>query len=250
MKPEWMGEQPKQQYTDPLELMEDLCASFYSGKQERNKMDRFRDFRKVFYGSPEGKRVLYEILAWAGIYRPETPKVGDIDVNRVFEQIGRKKMGIDISRLLIQTDIQVPQVVIIPKSIQISGKVSHNLAPVQDARVSLAFGQSSSTTETATDGSFTTSVDIPLDLSLVGPHQLTTTIEPAEPLYAPLQIKRQVFTVNPLNIGLMLVAFFSLGLLVYNRVRAKVPSLQEEKVILQPQVREASAVPGGRSTIK
>ena len=153
-----------------------------------------------------------------------------------------KKMGIDISKLLIQPDIRVPQVVIIPKSIQISGKVSHNLAPVQDARVSLAFGRSSSTTETATDGSFTTSVDVPLDLSLVSPHQLTTTIEPVESWYAPLQIKRQVFTVNPLNIGLMLVAFFSLGLLVYNRVRAKVPSLQEEKVILQSQVREPSAV--------
>ncbi len=154
-----------------------------------------------------------------------------------------KSLTINIlTQIPIQADIQVPQVVIIPKSIQISGKVSHNLAPVQDARVSLAFRQSSSTTETATDGSFTTSVDVPLDLSLVSPHQLTTTIEPVESWYAPLQIKRQIFTVNPLNIGLMLVAFFSLGLLVYNRVRAKVPSPQEEKVILQPQVREPSAV--------
>jgi len=147
-----------------------------------------------------------------------------------------------LTQIPIQADVQVPQVVIIPKSIQISGKVSHNLAPVQDARVSLAFEQSSSKTETANDGSFTTSVDVPLDLSLVSPHQLTTTIEPVESLYAPLQIKRQIFTVNPLNIGLMLVAFFSLGLLVYNRVRAKVPSPQEEKVILQPQAREPSAV--------
>lgn len=100
MKPEWLNTKPKMEYNDPLELMEDLCASFYSGKSERNKMDRFRDFRRVFYGSPEGKRVLYEILAWAGIYRPETPKRGEIDVNRVFEQIGRKKMGIDILTVL------------------------------------------------------------------------------------------------------------------------------------------------------
>ena len=40
----------------------------------------------------------------------------------------------------------------------------------------------------------------------------------------------------------MLVAFFSLGLLVYNRVRTKVPEPQEEKVILQPQVREPTTV--------
>ncbi len=104
MTPEWLNIEPrdtsKKIYTDPLELMEDLCASFYSSASKRDKMDRFRDFRKVFYGSSEGKRVLYEILAWAGIYRPETPKVGDIDVNRVFEQIGRKKMGLDILTVL------------------------------------------------------------------------------------------------------------------------------------------------------
>ena len=178
---------------------------------------------------------------------PPQTSTGEHSLTVVVNPQGRysgatKKMGIDISRLPIQTDIQVPQVVIIPKPIQISGRVSHNLAPVQNARVSLTFGQSSATTETATDGSFTTSVDIPLDLSLVGPHQLTTTIEPAEPWYTPLQIKRQIFTVNPLNIGLMLVAFFSLGLLVYSRVRTRVPVPQEEKVILQPQVREPSAV--------
>lgn len=176
-----------------------------------------------------------------------------------------KKLGIDISRLSIQTDIQVPQFIIMLEPIQIRGKVSHNLAPVQDARVSLAFRQSSTTAKTATDGSFTatmrlprlsvptsvsanpffattTTVELPLDLSLVGPQQLTITIEPVEPWYAPFQIERWVFTVNPLNIGLMLVAFLSLGLLVYNQVRTRVPKIRKEKVIPQPQVRELPAV--------
>ncbi len=275
---------------------------------------------------------------------PPQTSTGKHDLTVVATPQGRysgasKKMSIDISRLPIQTDIRVPQLVIIPKPIQISGKVYHNLTPdhkllsysnqsssairyiytfhdnvdrtikvlldntqlveknifhqfcleiitppqtssdqhslkvvvtpqerysgtskrpvinisrippqagiltsVRDAQVNLDFERSSATTKTATDGSFTTSVDIPFDLSLVGPQQIITTIEPAEPWYAPLQLKRRVFIINPAHMGLMLVAFFSLGLLVYNRVRTKVPVPQGEEVILQPQVREPTTV--------
>ncbi|MFQ6122390.1 MAG: DUF4129 domain-containing protein [Dehalococcoidales bacterium] len=176
-----------------------------------------------------------------------------------------KSLSINILRLPIQTDAQVPQLIILPKLVQISGKVTYNFAPVQDARVSLALGQSLSTVKTATDGSFTadisllrlsvptsvsanpffattTTAELPFDLSLVGPRQLTLTIEPVEPWYAPLQIKRWVFTVNPLNIGLMLIASLSLGLLIYSQVRTRLPRRREEKVIPQPRVRELPAV--------
>lgn len=32
--------------------------------------DRYRDFRKVFMGSEEGKRTLKEILSWGRMFRP------------------------------------------------------------------------------------------------------------------------------------------------------------------------------------
>ena len=171
-----------------------------------------------------------------------------------------EEVSIDILRLPIQTYIRVPRLIVLPRPIQVSGKVLHDYFPVQDARVSLAFRKSSVTARTATDGSFTTAVrppqlsvstpvsanpffttattaGIPLDLSLVGLQELTATIEPAEPWYTPLQIKRLVFAVNPVNISLMLVAFFALGLLVYNQVRSRVPVAREEEFILQPQTK-------------
>jgi len=137
--------------------------------------------------------------------------------------------------------------------------VLHNYFPVQDARVSLASRKSSATAKTATDGSFTTAVrpprlsvttptsgnpffasattvELPLDLSLAGPQELTITIEPAEPWYAPLQIERQVFVINPANIGLMLIALLCLGVLLYNQVRSRVAIAQEE-LIPQPQMK-------------
>ena len=165
-----------------------------------------------------------------------------------------KRLSIYISRIPIQTDIQVPQLVILSQPIQVSGKVYHNLSPIQDAIVSLAFRQSSTTAKTTTDGSFTaavkppqlsiltttssnffyattTTITLPFDLSLVGPQEITANITPVEPWYAPLQIKRWIFTVNPLNIGLMLVVFLSFGLLVYNRVKTRPSALREEKLI-------------------
>ena len=171
-----------------------------------------------------------------------------------------KELSIDITRLPTQTDIQVPRLVILPRPIRVSGKVLHNYFPIQDARVSLAFRKSSATAKTATDGSFTTAVrpprlsvttptsgnpffasattvELPLDLSLVGPQELTVTVEPAEPWYAPLQIKRQVFVINPSNIGLMLIALLCLGALLYNQVRSRVTVAQEEEFIPQPQMK-------------
>ncbi len=152
-----------------------------------------------------------------------------------------KSLPINIE-IPIWAEIYVPRLITIPETIRISGKVYHGLGPTQDAWIKITFKDFSTTVKTATNGSFTTSLDVPLDLSLIGPQELTITIEPIEPWYAPLQIKKWVFTVNPLNTGLMLVAFFSLGLLVYSRVRTRVPVPQEEKVILQPQVKEPSAV--------
>ena len=130
-------------------------------------------------------------------------------------------LTIHISRMPIQTEIQVPQTTILPKSIQISGQVYHDLGPLPDARVELNFKGYSSLVKTSADGSFKVSIKTPLDLSLVGPQELTILIEPAEPWYASLEVKRWTLTINPVSSGLMLVAFISLGVMLFSRVRAR-----------------------------
>lgn len=67
------------------------------------------------------------------------------------------------------------------------------------------------------------------------------TITPVEPQYASLQVKRWVFVINPVNIGLMLFAFLSLGLLTYSRARTRATTLREEKVVPQPPAQELPA---------
>jgi len=149
-----------------------------------------------------------------------------------------KSLTVNISRMPIRVEIQKPLLVLIPKPIEVSGKVYHSLGPLRDARVSLTFKDSSTTVKTSTDGSFTATIDAPLDLSLVGPQELGITIEPVEPWYTSLQIERRIFTINPANMGLMLVAFVSLGLLVFNRVRTRLPGRREKLVIPEATLQE------------
>jgi hypothetical protein len=151
-------------------------------------------------------------------------------------------LSINISRLPIQADIKVPPLIVIPRPLQISGKVYHNLDLIQDARVNLTFRDLSATVRTTTDGSFTTTIDVPFDLFLAGPQELIVTIEPVEPWYTSLQVKRGSFTINPANIGLLLVAVISLGPLVFSRVRTRPPSRGEKMVTPEARRREPPAI--------
>lgn len=151
-----------------------------------------------------------------------------------------RRLPLIISRLPIEADIEMPHLVIIPKPIQISGKVYHKDSPVPDAKVSLNFKNSSSTARTSTNGSFSTSLAAPLDLSLVGFQEIRIIIEPVQPWHTPLQVNRPILTISPANTGLMLVVLISLGLLAYKRGRTSPIRPQEE--IIPAQVSEPPAI--------
>jgi len=53
---------------DPEAMFRDL-ARLHTGRAY-DDFERYRDFRDVFLGSPQGKKVLYEILTWAHMFRP------------------------------------------------------------------------------------------------------------------------------------------------------------------------------------
>lgn len=150
-----------------------------------------------------------------------------------------KTQSINISRLPIQIDTQTPQIAILPKTIQISGSVYHELGPVPNARVLLNFKNSSSETKTSPDGSFTAGVEAPLDLSLIGPQEITIAVEPVEPWYTSLRVKTQLYTLNPLSTGSMLVVLIALVLLIYTKSKTR---LREKIIVPQAQLIELPAI--------
>ena len=56
---------------DPEAFLADLAKS-HPGKSY-SKMDRYRDFRRLFLDTDEGRRVLYEIFSFCGMFRSAAP---------------------------------------------------------------------------------------------------------------------------------------------------------------------------------
>lgn len=57
---------------DPEAFLAELAAS-HPGKGY-TKMDRYRDFRRVFLSDEQGRRVLYEIMAFCGMFQSAAPR--------------------------------------------------------------------------------------------------------------------------------------------------------------------------------
>ena len=58
-------------------------------------MDAYRDFRKVFLGTDEGKRVLREILSWGRVFR--SPTFGNpIDPYAMAVTFGERNMALKL----------------------------------------------------------------------------------------------------------------------------------------------------------
>jgi len=153
-----------------------------------------------------------------------------------------QRLSIDISRLPIQLDIQLPRVSFFSNSVQIRGKVYQSGRALEDAEVQVTLKQVSTLTKTSGSGTFTTAVNMPFDLLLIGPQELTITVQPAEAWFSSLSVKRWVLNINAANLILMLVIFVSLGILIYSRVRARPSRVHQEIVMPRSMIQELAAI--------
>jgi hypothetical protein len=66
---DWMAERfGERGRPDPEALFADLARAH--ADVGYGDADRYRDFRQVFLGSVQGRKVLYEIFTWANLFRP------------------------------------------------------------------------------------------------------------------------------------------------------------------------------------
>ncbi len=121
---------------------------------------------------------------------------------------------VHISSLPIHIDAQTPRLIVLPGTIEISGRAYHALGPIQNGKVTINFKDSSSTVRTSPDGTFTVSVKTPLDLSPVERPELTVTATPAETWYATTQVKQRFFIINPFSMELIILALLAMWILV------------------------------------
>lgn len=79
---------------DPLDLDDDLFAA-YPGRDKYSKLDIYRDFRKVFLETPEGKRVLHQLFSWARMDQTSIPPREFPDRN-VWISEGQRNIGLKL----------------------------------------------------------------------------------------------------------------------------------------------------------
>jgi hypothetical protein len=70
-------------------------ARTHPGRHGYAAMDRYRDFKAVFLGSDQGKRVLYEILGWGRMFQ-SSPLIGKFDTNHTFFHEGERNLALRI----------------------------------------------------------------------------------------------------------------------------------------------------------
>ena len=79
---------------DPEAFFTELAAA-HPGDGRYRRMDQYRDFRAVFQGSEQGRRVLHEILTWCHVGHASAP-YARFGTNETFFSDGERSIGIRI----------------------------------------------------------------------------------------------------------------------------------------------------------
>jgi len=79
--------------SDDIDIEELLVRLVPENVRDRSPLDRYRDFRKVFLGSDEGRRVLDDILYLGSVSRP----LGRADPYTTHVNEGRRCMALKIA---------------------------------------------------------------------------------------------------------------------------------------------------------
>jgi len=116
-----------------------------------------------------------------------------------------------------QVKVRIPKVSILPQTIEVTGEVYSEL-PLQGATVTLQIAGVSTAT-TLQDGKFKAKLRLPLKLNIMGFQEAKLNVKPLEPWHSPFETKAHLFVLNPVNLGVILAAFVSLGILSTKRRR-------------------------------
>jgi hypothetical protein len=120
---------------------------------------------------------------------------------------------IQVSRITPRLEASSPTWVTVPGRFSISGSVASELGPLTGAAVRVSTAGHEYEQTTSESGRFYISGDLPAAMSLGGPTELSITVLPREPWYAPITEPRRLITVNLISVG-GLVAVLLVGIAI------------------------------------
>jgi hypothetical protein len=120
---------------------------------------------------------------------------------------------IQVSRITPRFKASSPTWVTVPGRFSIEGAVASELGPLTGAAVRVSIAGHEYEQMTSESGGFHISGDLPAALNLGGPTELSITVLPREPWYAPITEPRRLITVNLISVG-VLVAVLLVGIAI------------------------------------
>lgn len=149
-----------------------------------------------------------------------------------------RESSLELAVLPTTVQVRVPRVALAPWWLPVSGKLSSPRGPVERARVQLTLKGHSVSGFSTSSGDYSTSLRLPLSLTLFGPQKLAVFADPEMPWGASVTAQRNVFVVNLADIGLLLAVATAVGLVALRRRRSPeaTPSvlLSAEPVLERP----------------
>jgi hypothetical protein len=110
---------------------------------------------------------------------------------------------IQVSRITPRIEASLPTWVVVPGRFRISGSVASELGPLTGTAVRVSIAGHEYEQMTSESGGFHISGGLPAALNLGGPTELSITVLPLEPWYAPITEHRRLITVNLLSVGVL-----------------------------------------------
>ena len=150
-----------------------------------------------------------------------------------------------IQKMSSNLQVDVPSFVMLPSTLQITGKVRSTSGTLSGTTVEVEFVNVTNTVKTLSDGSFNLTLNVPLNTVFAGYQDVKVSAQPSEPWIAAAQKSASIFVLNSVGIGLSLTSCLSVGFVMYSRF-AKTQDKKNKKTVEEPTAfvmhqKEASA---------
>ena len=156
--------------------------------------------------------------------------------------------GLTIIRMTPAIDLKIPRIILVPWSTHFSGTVNSDSRPLGGASVKMSLRHSQTEVASSGDGTFEAGMKMGWGLDLFGTDQLQVEVIPREPWNEPAIVTRNVFVVNVVNCGGLLVILVFLAIYVPSRLRKRLGRHPSKAAVPRPQPIEPAPVYSRKAT--
>ena len=138
---------------------------------------------------------------------------------------------VSVTTVTSELNVNAPSFVFLPSELHISGTVNSISGPLKNALVKLEFANVTNEVLTTDDGSFNSTMNIPLSTIFAGNQNLKVSALPVEPWQGSTQKNVAIFALNAVSTSISLAASFLVcGVLFLKFTRSKSKKIKEKIV--------------------